>query len=958
MKVRTVKSKTWKKFLTSLTILSLAFSGQVALSTTASAATPSTLLTFETGDVGAASMGTNDFGGVATSVADAPAGGSAGSIKAGKLAVTQGAESWAGALIHTSADGNTITSSSNKVITMNVYSPVAGLDMHVKLQVGATEALNTEMNAASKTVVGWQTMTFDFATSGSPWSAWDAAKGYTGLYLFPAWTGGTTTATTKTAGIFYIDDIAFNGATTPAVTIPGTPGGGSGGGDTAPSTLVTFESDDASGWSWIENWFGASSSVSSEPPAGGSSGSTKSGKIVKTGDFWSGTTFLSTNADGTTLIDSAHKVVTMNVYAPDAGKKVLLQLKSVGASKIVEKFATQLTVVGWQTLTFDFSLSPDNGSPAFDSGIAYDKASVMFSFAAGFTNGGIWYFDDVAFNGAVTPAVTTSGGGSGGSGDSGGTPAVAVAHRLVTAGSTGLIGTPFDKGNQGWFSYYSSGVKYYTALAEVGSAVTLKWHVTNTAGAAFANQAVDLIVGKSYSSSTASFSTSYSGHASFSTTGSTAASDARTIPGTTDANGDVSWTLTNTDIVGQTRPADLNGDVPNGGLFAQIALLLPGGNQSNENQDIIDLHFVAAAAGSGGGDVADTSPSTLLTFETGDVGAASMGTNDFEGATTSVADAPAGGSADSIKAAKIVIAQGGMPWAGALVATLPTGSSFTSSTHKIVTMNVYSPVAGEDMHLKLEGTGFSTEMNAAAKTIVGWQTMTFNFENVNTSKYAIWDATKAYNKAIIFPAFTGNETDPVNKTAGIFYIDDVAFNGATTPALVPVVVPPVVVPPVVVIDAAAVQAAIKVATAQAALGSLLGSNKPATLDQYRDASYFIASQSALVRVNAAVSKLSAADRAEMSKVMEIIKAENFIDRIANPLTRPGLTSTVLIKAGLLSSSSSYKYSVLAGLQGYKEEALDSLTKIAAAIKAEIAKANYRKERTLEIKAKMAARQKR
>ena len=169
-------------------------------------------------------------------------------------------------------------------------------------------------------------------------------------------------------------------------------------------------------------------------------------------------------------------------------------------------------------------------------------------------------------------------------------------------------------------------------------------------------------------------------------------------------------------------------------------------------------------------------------------------------------------------------------------------------------------------------------------------------------------------------------------------------------------VPPVVVPPVVVIDAVAVQAALKVATAQAALGSLLGSNKPATLDQYRDASYFIASQSALVRVNAAVAKMSASDRAEMSKVMEIIKAENFIDRIANPLTRPGLTSTVLINAGLLSSSSSYKYSVLAGLQSYKESSLDSLTKIAAAIKAEIAKANYRKERTLEIKARIAARQ--
>ena len=128
----------------------------------------------------------------------------------------------------------------------------------------------------------------------------------------------------------------------------------------------------------------------------------------------------------------------------------------------------------------------------------------------------------------------------------------------------------------------------------MGTAVTLKWHLTNTAGAAFANQAVNLIVGKSYSGSNASFSTSYSGHTSFSTPGH-GTNDAETIPGTTDANGDVSWTLTNIDVTGETRPEDLNGDVPNGGIFAQIALLLPGGSQGAEDQDIIDLHFVKAA---------------------------------------------------------------------------------------------------------------------------------------------------------------------------------------------------------------------------------------------------------------------------------------------------------------------------------------------------------------------------
>ena len=356
-------------------------------------------------------------------------------------------------------------------------------------------------------------------------------------------------------------------------------------------------------------------------------------------------------------------------------------------------------------------------------------------------------------------------------------------------------------------------------------------------------------------------------------------------------------------------------------------------------------------------------PATLVTFESGDTSNYALGGDqDFGNNASSLSSTPPdGGSSGSLKSAKIV--RGTETWSGTtFLNSKEAGITLASASHKTVTMNVYAPVAAKQVLLKLEDADDNThsvEAYATSTTVVGWQTLTFNLAAQRSGTAAFNDAF-TFNMASIFVDYVlgGGSFG----TGDIYYFDDVAFNGATTPELVPVAppveVPPVEVPPVVVIDAAAVQAALKVATAQAALGSLLESNKPATLDQYRDASHFIASQSALVRVNAAVAKMSASDRAEMSKVMEIIKAENFIDRIANPLTRPGLTSTVLINAGLLSSSSSYKYSVLAGLQSYKESSLDSLTKIAAAIKAEIAKANYRKERTLEIKAKIAARQKR
>ena len=314
----------------------------------------------------------------------------------------------------------------------------------------------------------------------------------------------------------------------------------------------------------------------------------------------SGITLLD-RTDNQTIISTGNLVVTAKVKAlADASVTVTMKLTDTNGGAITQSATTSGTANTWSTLTFDFT-TPASGT--FDSSLAYKKLDLMFDPAnakagqghedwgnnpvTSATTSKLYFLDDVSYTLAAAPG-------------GGGSPTVPVAHRLVAAGSTGLIGTPFDKGAQGWFQYYSAGVKYYTALAEVGTAVTLKWHVTNTSGAAFANQAVNLIVGKSYAGSTASFSTTYSGHESFNTTGS-GGSDARTISGTTDANGDVSWTLTNTDLVGQTRPANLNGTVPDGGVFAQIALLLPGGNQSAEDQDIINLHFVAPAEGGGGG---------------------------------------------------------------------------------------------------------------------------------------------------------------------------------------------------------------------------------------------------------------------------------------------------------------------------------------------------------------------
>ena len=235
MKFSITGSKLRKKLLSSLAILSLSFTGLVALSTPASAASPSTLLTFETPGTDTASIATDDFGGAASSVADAPAGGSSGSVKAAKVAIQSGNQPWAGALLYTAGSGDQITTSDNKTVTMNVYVPRAGMLMHAKLQVGSNQALNTEVNSTETTVAGWQKLTFNFAnasTSTPPWSAWDVAKSYTRLYVFPAFSTGADTKTTTEN--YFFDDVAFNGAVTPAVAD-----------DNSPATNITFEAGDS-----------------------------------------------------------------------------------------------------------------------------------------------------------------------------------------------------------------------------------------------------------------------------------------------------------------------------------------------------------------------------------------------------------------------------------------------------------------------------------------------------------------------------------------------------------------------------------------------------------------------------------------------------------------------------------------------------------------------------------------
>jgi hypothetical protein len=156
---------------------------------------------------------------------------------------------------------------------------------------------------------------------------------------------------------------------------------------------------------------------------------------------------------------------------------------------------------------------------------------------------------------------------------------------------------------------------------------------------------------------------------------------------------------------------------------------------------------------------------------------------------------------------------------------------------------------------------------------------------------------------------------------------------------------------------AAAQLARAIALGKSVLATQFSANKPATAEQFLAAGYGVRNSDVAAKASAAIMKLSPTDRENSEKVSEIISRENFIDRVAVADTRSTVTSTELVSRGLLPADSIYKHSVVQGLASYPRGGLDSMEKIAAAVKEQIAKAEASKLRTATIKAKIAARKK-
>jgi hypothetical protein len=242
----------------------------------------------------------------------------------------------------------------------------------------------------------------------------------------------------------------------------------------------------------------------------------------------------------------------------------------------------------------------------------------------------------------------------------------------------------------------------------------------------------------------------------------------KTVTGVTDSEGRVTFTLVNTDVAADAAnfPANLGADFTGKKLFTQVSAWVT--SQTQDSIDLVDFIFFRPESYV----PAREATSTLLTFEAGDTrgesvvggAAAPKIEGSFEGAVTTIEDAPAGGNGG--KALKIV--KSGQPWAGANILSFASDVRITNAANKTVTFNYFSPKADSPVRVELNP-------GAVGKTVTvpqGWSKVTVDFSDV-----AAWSANTEYTLAAIFPDFlVAPAAEPL-----AYYVDNFGVNGAKTP---------------------------------------------------------------------------------------------------------------------------------------------------------------------------------
>lgn len=355
---------------------------------------PQTLINFEANDSSGYSV--VDFGGnLSSEVTDAPEGGSIDSTKA--LKVVTASPAWSGTTLIKKSRLASLISQGAMGIKANIYSPVAGKILMIRLESLVHPSQIVEVRQTS--VAGWKRYTFDFTVGGNLEQDYPMASIY---FDFDS--------QNKTSDPWYIDDITFNGALGAPIVGGDNDGGGGGGGGTidlgsytAPSTLLTFESDDELGALTAaeanpghpEGVFGGGIGQIVDSPKDSNHGSALA--ITKSGEQWTGVNAIVDLSGAIRYTDDVNTKVSFNFYSPKANSPTAVQLFQGEAVVELIQYAPR----GWSTMNFDFATAP-----GWSANNAYDKLVIFPDFQIPVSQpADVYYIDDVSVNGATTASI-------------------------------------------------------------------------------------------------------------------------------------------------------------------------------------------------------------------------------------------------------------------------------------------------------------------------------------------------------------------------------------------------------------------------------------------------------------------------------------------------------------------------------------------------------------------------
>ena len=281
---------------------------------------------------------------------------------------------------HYAEEGYSLMPDADSVSAL-VYLPAAVSSMTLTLTGTVDGTANGTPTSISSTLNGlepgfWQQLNFDFSENPN----FSAAANYNAFsFTVPGWEPATFPFDQAT---IYIDNIKFNYSRATVAR-------------TEPSRLVPFENEDTGTVGTDPQGL----SIVSDAPSKGNNYGVKSMKVTQYG-YCDDRILLYTAPRGESLISANHKTVTANFYSETIGDNVTLYLED--APNTVRIVSVQTTKVGWQTMSFDFSAR-------FNPDVIYSKLSINPDYGQNNCSKGLFYIDDIAFNGATTPSLTGGG---------------------------------------------------------------------------------------------------------------------------------------------------------------------------------------------------------------------------------------------------------------------------------------------------------------------------------------------------------------------------------------------------------------------------------------------------------------------------------------------------------------------------------------------------------------------